>query len=344
MTEAVTQQRPQVLVLRALGLGDFLAGVPALRALRRALPDAELVLAAPEELRPLVDLSHSVDRLLPTRELEPVPWAGPPPSVAVDLHGNGPASKRLLEALAPDRLVAFAGPGGDGHHVDGPTWEPDEHERRRWCRLVEHAFHVTGEPDDVGLRRPEGEPLSAGAVVVHPGAASRSRRWPEDRFAAVARAVADRGHRVVLTGSPAEQAVLQRVRGAAGLSEAVIARGTDLADLAALVARAELVVCGDTGVAHLASAFATPSVVLFGPTPPHRWGPPENGPHDMLWHGSGVGDPHAGEPDPALLRISVAEVLERVGVRLGWSPAWSAARSPVEPALPSARRSSPQSA
>jgi ADP-heptose:LPS heptosyltransferase len=115
-----------------------------------------------------------------------------------------------------------------------------------------------------------------------------------------------------------------------------VARGTDLQDLAALVARAELVLCGDTGVAHLASAYATPSVVLFGPTPPHRWGPPEDGPHDVLWHGTGVGDPHDDEPDPALLRITVDEVLARVAVRLGWPS--------EEHPLPAAQRSSRPSA
>lgn len=327
---------PRALVLRALGLGDLLAGVPALRALRRALPEHRIVLAAPEVLRPLVELVHAVDDLLPTGELEPVTWTGPPPDVAVDLHGNGPASKRLLEALEPRRLVAFAGPGGDGRFVDGPTWDADEHERSRWCRLVEDAFGVTSDPTDLRLADPDREPLRTGAVVVHVGAASASRRWPEDRFAQVARAVHARGFRVLLTGSAAEVPVMEQVQGAAGLPATAVARGTDLLDLAALVSRAALVLCGDTGMAHLASAYATPSVVMFGPTPPHRWGPPPDGPHDVLWHGTGVGDPHAAEPDPALLRISVPEVLERVEVRL--------ATPSSERLQPAARRSTRPSA
>jgi ADP-heptose:LPS heptosyltransferase len=87
--------------------------------------------------------------------------------------------------------------------------------------------------------------------------------------------------------------------------------------LAAVVAAARLVICGDTGVAHLATAFGTPSVVLFGPVAPSLWGPPADGPHTVLWHGDGTGSPWAEVPDPALLRITVEAVDEAVRERLG---------------------------
>ena len=86
--------------------------------------------------------------------------------------------------------------------------------------------------------------------------------------------------------------------------------GPSLLELFALVARARLVICGDTGVAHVASLYRTASVLLFGPVSPSRWGPPADGPHRVLWHGDGTGDPHAPAPDPALLRIQVTEVIE----------------------------------
>jgi ADP-heptose:LPS heptosyltransferase len=76
------------------------------------------------------------------------------------------------------------------------------------------------------------------------------------------------------------------------------------------VAAAGRVVCGDTGVAHLATALGTPSVVLFGPTPPAEWGPPAARPwHRALWAGR-TGDPHASEPDPGLLALEPRQVLE----------------------------------
>jgi ADP-heptose:LPS heptosyltransferase len=75
------------------------------------------------------------------------------------------------------------------------------------------------------------------------------------------------------------------------------------------VAAARVVVSGDTGVAHLATAYRRPSVVLFGPVSPALWGPPRRSQHVALWHGDGAGDPWGAELDPALARITVDEVV-----------------------------------
>jgi ADP-heptose:LPS heptosyltransferase len=169
-------------------------------------------------------------------------------------------------------------------------------------------------------------PEADGATVIHPGAASAARRWPPERWAAVARAEADAGRTVVVTAGPGEAPLAAAVvQAAAGLRRSsatpVVAqerrsRGaiapagpTDLLQMAAVVAAAARVVCGDTGVAHLATALGTPSVVLFGPTSPARWGPPpDRSIHRVLWAG-GEGDPHADQPDPGLLGIGVDDVL-----------------------------------
>jgi ADP-heptose:LPS heptosyltransferase len=118
---------------------------------------------------------------------------------------------------------------------------------------------------------------------------------------------------VVVTGGPAERRLALRVAAEAGLHEEdVLAGRTDLAGLARVIAEADRVVCGDTGVGHLATALGTPSVVLFGPVPPSRWGPPPGDPaHRALWAG-GTGDPHADRVDPGLLRIGVDRVLEEL--------------------------------
>jgi ADP-heptose:LPS heptosyltransferase len=148
-----------------------------------------------------------------------------------------------------------------------------------------------------------------GAAIVHPGAAFPGRRWPADRFAAVARHLADTGHDVRITGGPGEGELARSVADAAGLADdAVLAGRTTSLELAALIAAARVVVSGDTGVAHLATAYRRPSVVLFGPVSPALWGPPVRAQHVVLWHGDGRGDPWGTELDPALARITVDEV------------------------------------
>ncbi|MDQ3465376.1 MAG: glycosyltransferase family 9 protein [Actinomycetota bacterium] len=296
---------PRALVLRALGLGDLLTAVPALRGIRSALPDHELVLATPAALRPLVELIAAVDGVLPTSGLGPLVAPDGPWDVAVNLHGRGPQSHALLLGLRPNRLIAFGAAG-----VPGPAWRADEHEVTRWCRLVADGLGAACCPEALLLNRPACEPPVPGAVVVHPGAASGSRRWPAARFGEVAAALRQVGLTVVVTGSAAERALAGDVAAAAGLPDAEILAGrTTLIELAALVAYARLVITGDTGVAHLASAYRTPSVVLFGPVSPSLWGPPGRPEHVTLWHGDGAGDPHAEAVDPALLAIGVPEVL-----------------------------------
>ena len=298
-----------ILVLRALGVGDLAAAVPALRAVRASFADRTLALAAPEWLTPLADLVGGVDRVVPTDGLAPRRWPIEPPEVAVNLHGRGPESHRLLIAAEPAKLWAFA--NADAGHADGPEWVEEEHEVRRWCRLVGH-YGVDADWSDLSLSVPA-HPVAQGVTVIHPGAKSPSRRWPVDRYAAVARALSRRGHRVVITGSAGERDIAGLLARAAGLPRtAALAGRTGIGELAGLVAHARLVISGDTGIAHLATAYGTPSVVLFGPMSPARWGPPPGRPyHRAIWHGvrSEPGDASGPEVHPALLAIGVDEVL-----------------------------------
>lgn len=329
---------PVVLVLRALGLGDGLTGIAALRGLRRAFgPEMSLVLAAPAGIGGWLVDRGVVDDVLVTPDLDDVveSWRavhdGRRPEVAVDLHGRGPRSHRLLQALRPERLIAWRCP--QAGHLDGPVHDEAEHEVRRWCRLVASTTGAGCGPEDLVLAPPVPTALSAalppGYVVVHPGAASGSRRWPADRFARVVESLAADRPAVVVTGSAGERDLVEAVVGStAGVLP--LAGVLDLDGLAAVVAHAGLVVCGDTGVAHLATAYRVPSVLLFGPTPPAGWGPClDLDRHRVLWHGPDLapgsppgsspgssqgyrGDPHGAVVDPALDRITVAEVLAAV--------------------------------
>jgi ADP-heptose:LPS heptosyltransferase len=303
--------QPTALVLRALHIGDLLVTVPALRALRRALPGHRIVLATTGSLAPLVSLIGAVDELLPTSAPDALTWNGPAPEIAVNLHGKGPESHRALEAVEPLRRIGFRAPGWPGPDFDEIA-RRHPHERERWCAMLS-AHGVPADPTDLRLPPPPGvDPgRTCAPVIVHPGARYGAKRWPAPRFAEVAAALNCPITPVVITGTADEHDLAHAVARAACLAESrVLAGSTDLGELCTLVAGAALVVSGDTGVAHLAAAFGTPSVTLFGPVGPEQWGPPSDGPHVVLGDASvRRGDSFADDPDPALLAIGVGDVL-----------------------------------
>jgi ADP-heptose:LPS heptosyltransferase len=301
-----------IVVLRALGLGDMLTAVPALRAIRRQDPFEEVVLAGPPALAPIAAWSGAVHRVVPTTGLEgPLSPSLGGARLACNLHGRGPESSRLLEATQPGRLVSFRHPGV-ATTAGGPDWDEDEHEMTRWCRLVDSAgFHA--HPEDYRLPLPPAEHHpEPGGVVVHPGAASAARRWPAERWAALLGEMLSAGCPVVVTAGPSDQAVLARLRDLAPVDPRLTFFETShVEQLAAVIAHARILVCGDTGPAHLATAFATPSVLLFGPTDPARWGPPRGWLHRVLWAGH-RGDPHGDVVDPGLLELDTDTVTSAV--------------------------------
>jgi ADP-heptose:LPS heptosyltransferase len=150
------------------------------------------------------------------------------------------------------------------------------------------------------------------------------------RWAQVAADLAATGREVVVTGTPDEAPLCAAV--AATHPRVVDAAGAhSIAELSRLVGSAALLLSGDTGVAHLATAHGTPSVLLFGPVSPAHWGPridPDR--HRVLWHpraGDPPGDPHGATLDVRLARTEVPEVLVAARDLL-------ARRAPAEAARP----------
>ncbi len=299
--------RPIVVVLRALGLGDLLTAVPAIRAVARAFPQHHRVLAAPMYLAPLASLCGGIDEIVDASPLKPLDEHLCEVDVAVNLHGRGPQSHRIALQTRPRRLIAF-------EHVEipqsagFPQWRPEEHEIDRWCRML-HESGIPADARDLEIIAPRGDGRARGAIVIHPGAATESRRWPAERWIALCATLRSEGHRLLLTGSGEEFRRCRFIARAAGLAvDSVLAGRTDLADLTCIIASARALVCGDTGVAHIATAVDTPSVLLFGPTSPRYWGPPRGRRnHRVIWRGT-LGDPHAPFVDPGLASITASEV------------------------------------
>lgn len=308
---------PTLLALRPLGLGDFLTGIPAYRGLARAFPEHHRSLAAPKALHELVPFARAFDDALDVAPLAPLPPIAEL-DVAVDLHGRGPASQRILLAARPRRIVAFANPLVPETR-GGAVWRAGEREIVRWGRMLRTAGVAVDDTDldilaprtTIGLR-------FAGAVVVHPGAASEARRWPVERYAHVAKTLRRRGTTVVVTGASRDRERAHALASLAAIPAShVVAGRTSLVDLASIVGAARGVVCGDTGIAHLATATRTPSVVLFGPVSPAEWGPPSDRPmHRALWTGK-RGSPHGTAVDAGLLEIGTADVLGAIDAAFG---------------------------
>ena len=290
-----------VLVARLDNAGDVLLQGPLVRAV--AAGASRVVFLAGPAGAEAADLLPGVDEVWTWA----CPWIlGEPP--AVDPAGLSALTDRV-RALAPDAavistsfhqsplplalLLRAAGVGRLSaisvdypgalldvrHRVDDDLPEPE-----RALSLARAAGFALPEGDDgrLAVRRPlpavPGEPghwepggPEPGYLVLHPGASVPARAWPPGHCAEAVEALADAGHRVLVTGGPAERELTAFVAGTRGVD---LGGDTSLAEMAALLDGAAAVVVGNTGPAHLAAAVGTPVVSLFSPVvPAQRWAP-----------------------------------------------------------------------
>jgi lipopolysaccharide heptosyltransferase II len=122
-----------------------------------------------------------------------------------------------------------------------------------------------------GFGRSDAKPETV--VAVNPGASWPSKRWSPERFAELAdRLVKEREVRILILWGPGDRPLAERITQAMS-EKSVIAPETDLKQLMALIKRCRLLITGDTGPLHIASALGVPTVALFGPSDPARNGP-----------------------------------------------------------------------
>ncbi len=329
----------KLVVFRGLYLGDLVAATGALRALRRGYPGAEITLVSLPWAAALAPHLPHVDRLLPYPGAPGLDGGGEGEDLdeflarmraerfdlAVNMHGRGPTSTRLVARFGARRTASFV--GGIGSDVPGldveVRWGAETHESRKLLLLAERVGGVPtgasgGAEPELHVREEDHRAarslFPAGSrkplALVHPGASVVEKRWPGEAFGQAAKGLLRRGYAVAVTGSVGERELAQRV---AGLAPGALDLGgrTDLSTLIALVARASVMVSNDTGPAHLAYALRTPSVTLFGPsTEVERWGPLNRGRHAVLY-----GDPISDIPVETVLRSATA--LGRYRERLG---------------------------
>ena len=298
----------KIAVLRALQLGDLLCAVPALRALSAGYPAARITLVGLPWARELAGrFRRYVHDFV---EFPGYPGLAERPcdaaalarffcettsmkyDLAVQMHGSGEVTNEVVTRMGARHCAGFCRRGqpcpDPGRFLE---WHDREHEVLRLLRLAEHL----GAPqrgsalefplEDADWREWAGFGLEHGSyAVVHAGAQLASRRWPPERFAEVADALAGDGLQIVLTGTAAEARVTAAVQAAMRTAALDLTGLTSLGGLGALVARARLVVANDTGISHIAAALRTPSVIVASGSDVRRWAPLARGLHPVLHH------------------------------------------------------------
>ncbi|XVS66836.1 glycosyltransferase family 9 protein [Actinosynnema sp. CA-299493] len=286
----------RTLVARLDNDGDVLLAGPAVRAAARA---GEVVLLCGHSGAQAAELLPGVRRVVRWD----CPWITyPPPDVRTpDVEGivallkgiradvalvltsfhQSPLPLALLLKLAGVPKVVARSTDYPGSLLDVRLRDDPELPEAERALQVARAAGFDLPPGDDGrlaITAPP-EPTEIGPyVVLHPGASVPARAWSPDRCAEAVTALTEAGHRVLVTGGPNETELTAHVAGAHGVD---LGGRTTFAELAGLLARADAVVVGNTGPAHLAAAVGTPVVSLFSPVvPARRWAP--HGPHVLL--------------------------------------------------------------
>jgi len=277
-----------VLLVRFSSIGDILLTTPLVRALARRHPEAKLVYVTKRAMAPLVADNPHLSDVVALEPDEPIRHLARrlrafAPTHGLDLHGSiRSAGLRLLvrchwsgygkRKMARSLLIATK--------LDVYRW-------RAPGPVAERYFEAARRLDT----RPDGGPpefcLGSGAkdraaqwlaerglagerlVALAPGAAHATKRWPVAHWSALAERLAAAGYRPVVVGGPEDRGLAQQLVGEGGGGGNPVASAAgefSLQETGALLARARVVVSGDTGVMHMATGVGTPVVGLFGPT------------------------------------------------------------------------------
>jgi ADP-heptose:LPS heptosyltransferase len=276
----------RIAVVRGGGLGDLVFALPALRALRTAYPDAEMVLlGTPAHDTLLAGRPGPVDRVVPLPVARGVFEPGTPQDdaalerffdrmaaerfdLAVQAHGGGRWSNPFTRRLGARHTIGTRTP--DAEPLE--RWLPyryHQHEALRWLEVaglggatgdIRARIAVTGH--DLAAAGEALAGLPRPIATLHPGATDPRRRWPAARFAEVAGKLAACGAGVAVVGTPDEADVVARVaNGHPGVRPLVGVLG--LAGLVGVLAASAVVVANDSGPRHLAEAVGTPTVSVF---------------------------------------------------------------------------------
>lgn len=281
------------LVIAPSWLGDAVMAIPFLRALKRSDPGGSIAVLARPSVAPVFPMTGVVDAVLRSRGRDLPGFArdvaagrrSRPDELWVLPHSF--RSALLARAIGGKKRFGYRGESRDVLLTDSAPRPPATvHQLRDEDALLALAG-IAPDPDPPRLTVPPAHSAAAarererhqiagapGPVLLAPGAAfGPTKLWPAERFALLADALLDRGHRAALVIGPAEVELGMLIARRARHRLPILAAELDTGQLAALLAEARLLVGNDSGPAHLAAAVGTPSVVFYGPTDPGRTAP-----------------------------------------------------------------------
>lgn len=279
-------------------VGDSVMTVPALRALRRVLPEAEITLTIRPGTQGLFADAEFVDNILvyDRRGLLSVmaqvrKWRQGAFDLAILFQNAFEAALIPFLAGVPLRLgyATEARQPMLTHPVSLPDWRTTRHEVFYYLYLVtalEQLLFGTSsiceQEPDAGLELSEsrkeeatrllnshGVTSESKLVAICPGSInSRAKRWPAEAYAALADLLIEDHSQVLLIGSKEEMDVSHQVTTRMRHQATVLTGQTSLDQITAVLGLVDLVVTNDTGPAHVAAALGRPTLVIFGPTNP----------------------------------------------------------------------------
>lgn len=325
----------KVAIVRASRIGDFICATPAFRALRAALPQAEITLIALPLMRDLAIRSPHLDRF--------VAFPGFPGiaeqffdarralaffaemqaerfDLAIQLHGSGVYANPFTLMLGAQATVGFIRQSDSPGRLDAVLPFPEQgHEVSRMLALpIFLGAQQQGEQTEFLLWPEERETARAllaqaarPLISLHPGAREAGKCWPAERFAKLGATLWQRyGGTLVVIGGADEQPAAELIAQACGAPCLNLAGRTSLPELGAVVEQLALLVTNDSGPAHVAYALGTPTVTLFATTDPARWGPPATPRHRVLQA------PPADQGTGSIATITVDEVAQAAEMAL----------------------------
>ena len=339
------------LIVRLGALGDIVHAIPVAAAIRRAFPPARIDWLVSARHREILDLVPVIDRRLvindrggasggatllgAVRELRRARY-----DVAIDLQGLI-KSALLARASGAPRVVGFSSSYAreglarlfytDSHDPGrGGLYDPREtrHVVEVNLSVLDAIGIAAGRPEfpidrvESSVARQALEQSGGRYALLNPGAAWPNKRWPPERFGAVAAALRDRvGLRSVALWGPGEESLAHEVV-ASSFGAAVPTARSTIADVVALARGAAVMLSGDTGPTHIAAALGTPLVGIYGPTRAVRNGPMQ--PQDLTVSRDDICACHhlrrCKLDRMCLLDIEVAEVVSAIERRLAVEP------------------------